>query len=44
MTSVHNIHTGGGVGEKTNVKSDAARDLLGDRGLKGRVFDSEKKL
>ena len=50
--SVHNIHTGGvsrftyrwGVGEQSNLKNEAARDLLSVRELKGRVFDSEKKL
>jgi len=34
----------GGVGEQSNVKNDAARDLLSVRELKGRVFESEKKL
>ena len=33
-----------GVGEQSNAKNDAARDLLSDRELKGRVFESEKKL
>jgi hypothetical protein len=28
----------GGVGEKSNAKNDAARDLLSDRELKGSLF------
>jgi len=34
----------GGVAEKSSVKNEAARDLLSDRELKGRLFEPEKKL
>lgn len=52
MVSVRFIRTLGvsrftyrwGVGEQSNVKNTAARDLLSDRELKGSFVSSEKKL